>query len=159
LLNTPQRPWHWAALQWAAYDGGYVSSGLSLLLVALWYTARRRRERQQASVSQPELSRRARCGGLIHCLGRSALGMAACCLLVYLAVAPAVLRAVENDYQRKMAYVRDPRAYYAKVAEAEAAIRSDPAAIEEIRAGVAQTIAFEEFKKEEFADEESTTDP
>lgn len=156
VLKAPQRPWRWAALQWTAYGGLYVSPGLSLLLVGLWYAARRRRERRQASVSQPELSRRARWGGLTRCLGRSALAMAACCLLVYLAVAPAVLRTVENDYRRKMAYVRDPQAYSEKVRQAEAAIRADPAAMKEIRAQVAAEKAMYEDPS---TDEESETNP
>ena len=156
VLKAPQRPWRWAALQWAAYGGLYVSPGLSLLLVALWCTARRRREHRHKPPCDARPARRARCGGLLHCLGRSALGMAACCLLVYLAVAPAVLRAVENDYQHKMAYVRDPQAYWAKVRQAEAAIRADPAAMKEIRAVVAQQIAVYE---DQSTDEESETDP
>ncbi len=137
FLNTPQRPWHWAALQWTAYAGGYVSAGLSLLLVGTWYRARHRRDRRHLSAEDCSPSRRASWGGLLHCLARSALAMAACCLLVYLALAPAVLRAVEKDYQRKIAYVRDPRAYSEKIRKAEAAIRNDPAAMEEIRAQVA----------------------
>lgn len=156
LVNSPQRPWHWAALQWTAYAGHYVSPGLSLLLVGLWYTARRRRERWQAAPFDQSPGRRDRWGGLIRCLGRSALGMAACCLLVYLAVAPVVLRAVEDDYQRKMTHVRDPRTYWAKIRDAEATIRADPAAMKEIRANVAWEL---DRYEEQSNDEESEADP
>jgi len=136
LLNATQLPWRWATLQWAAYAGEYVSPALSLLLVGLWYAARRRGEGRQAAPGEQSPSRRARWGGLIGCLGRSALGMAACCLLLSLAITPAVIRAIEDDYQRKMSHLRDPLAYWTKVRQAEAAIRSDPAAMEEIRVNV-----------------------
>jgi hypothetical protein len=85
--------------------------------------------------------------------------MAACCLLVYLLVVPSVLRTIESDYQSKMEYVRDPQAYYTRLAEAEVATRSDPAAMQQIQTSVAQTIAFEESAQEQAADEGSTTDP
>lgn len=156
VLKPPQRPWRWAALQWAAYGGLYVSPGLSLLLVGLWYTARRRREPQHARPGERNPGRTARWGGLLRCLARSALAMAACCLLVYLTVAPAVLRNVEKDYQREIAYVRNPQAYWAKVRQTEATIRNDPAAMKEIRDRVAELMAIDEHPS---TDDPSETDP
>jgi hypothetical protein len=148
--------WRWALWQWDQYAGVYLSPGLSLLLVGLWYAARRGGELRQAPSGQAVGGRRRRWGGLLGCLARSAVAMAACCLLIHLVAAPATVRTVEDDYQRIMAYVRDPGSYWEKVRQTEAAVRADAAAMEDIRASVAQTLAFEELAEEELREEEST---
>ena len=46
-------------------------------------------------------------------------------MLVYLALAPFVVQSVENAYQTRMAYVRNPQAYYDAMNKAIAEVRAD----------------------------------
>ena len=79
----------------------------------------------------------------MECVARSALAMAACCLLIYLAVTPGVLRVAETNYHDKMAYLHNPEGYRAKIRAAAAAIEADPEAMARIRAEVIDEIREE----------------
>lgn len=128
----------WAVLQWLFYRGVYVTPGASLAAVACWFTFRWFRYGAKDG-SESWLSRTRRfLVGMLACVTRSASALAACSLLVYLVVAPGVLIEAETAYQADMAYARAPEEHQTKVHETMARIRSDPVAMEEIRAKVAE---------------------
>lgn len=110
--------------QWNAHAGMYVTVDAALVAVGLWYAIRAR---------DGDASWRARWAGLFRCVGNSALGAAACCLLIYLTLAPAYVRAVEAVYQHRIDVVRQwpnhPAAAVARAGEIEA----DPARMESAR--------------------------
>ena len=150
--DLPKIRWRLALWEWRGRAGPFLSSLLALLLVVGWHTARRRQADRQSSPDIQRPSRRTRCGGQIHCLATSTLGMAAGCLLVYLATTPSAIVNIERNYQHKTAYLRDPETFTAEVVKTEAAVRSDPAAMTQIRACAAIVMSF-------IPDEPMTSEP
>jgi len=130
--------WQWAVLQWLFHRGAYVTPGASLAAVACWFTFRWLRYRAKDGSKSWLSQTRTFLVGLLACATRSASALAACSLLVYLVVAPGVVIEAETAYQANMAYARAPEEYEMKLHETMVRIRSDPEAMEEIRANVAE---------------------
>ena len=150
----------WVILQWGAYQGMYVSVALSLGLVALWERIRLRRA---GCGEEGQAGWRACWAATIHCVADSAAAMLVCCLLVYLALTPRVLRSVEAPYQQQLAHARDPKAYWAPFQREFDGILADSDRKEAIRADVKQEMAQEaaleaEREKAELLDDELELD-
>lgn len=124
-------------LNWMTWPLAYIAVTGALLLVVAWYAARFSRSTNadltQLLVSGP----RAKWGGCLRCVGRSALGLAICILAVHLATAPPVLRAVEENHQFEMSYTRAPDVYWARFRETVADIEADADLIRQFRTELA----------------------
>ncbi|MBW3539769.1 MAG: hypothetical protein KY476_05820 [Planctomycetes bacterium] len=135
-IQLEEGSWLWAVLQWFAHRGELVAAGLALATVACWAA---RREARADGRSLWQLLRngpRSRWAHVARRTGLSAAAVAICCLAAWLALMPAVIRAVESDYDDKMSYVRDPAGYQQPFWNIVAEIEADKAAMEEARAVV-----------------------
>ena len=112
--------WSWAAVQWLGYSGPYVSIAVSLALLGTSSASHSRPTQpgNAATKSRP-------LGGLFRSTGHSLLAAAIVWVLLYLALAPFVTRFIENNFQTRMAYLRNPQAYYDDLNKAIAEARVD----------------------------------
>lgn len=143
-VKANSSPWQWATLQWLAFGGVYIGLAGSLLLVALWYAVRRARRSSQSVSSYWRSRDGARWAGLLGCLGRSAGTAALCCLLVYLALTPGLLRSIDRTYQQRMAYVRNPEQYWVSFRAEMEQVRADPILMQQFRDAVKEEMAVSE---------------
>jgi hypothetical protein len=135
-VKANSSPWQWATLQWFAFGGVYVGLAGSLLSVALWYAVRRARRSSQSVSSYWRSRDGARWAGLLGCLGRSAGTAALCCLLVYLALTPGLLRSIDRTYQQRMAHARNPEQYWVSFRAEMEQVRADPILMQKFRDAV-----------------------
>ena len=87
--------------------------------------ALRKARKTRRKTETPIPNRRRRVGSLLGTLGRPALAVSVLLLIVYLSLAPGVLQQIEDDFQQKMAFARDPETYWAEVEQAVQSVRSD----------------------------------
>ena len=149
--------WGWVVVQWSAYAGMYVGLAASLLLVAAWQWARLGRAACGEERSGRRSAWKARWGATVRSVARSAATVAACFLFVYLALTPTVLESVDADHQQKMAYARDPGAYWANLRQEVDQLQPDPDSMQELRRQVEADLARE--AELEAAIEQQATDP
>jgi len=149
--------WGWVVVQWSAYAGMYVGLAASLLLVAAWQWARLGRAACGEERSGRRSAWKARWGATVRSVARSAATVAACFLFVYLALTPTVLESVDADHQQKMAYARDPGAYWANLRQEVDQLKPDPDSMQELRRQVEADLARE--AELEAAIEQQATDP
>lgn len=126
--------WAWAMFQWSEYKGGHLTLAIWIALLALFAIVKAKDSRQGAEVTP--FTARERCGIFAFMLGRSCAVLAALILMAYLVAAPEVVRTVENNFQRDMAFARDPDSYWAEVNEAVCKVRSNEKLMSELRASV-----------------------
>ncbi len=119
-IVTAYGTWAWAMIQWMGYHGAYVAIGLALVILTFWHHLRAGR----AGTGAPP-RKRDRWVSLLRCLGRSMLAVAIVWMFVYLAIAPSVVQSGEDAYQAKMAYLRNPQAYYDAMTKTMAEVRAD----------------------------------
>jgi hypothetical protein len=150
--------WGWVFWQWWAYSAIYVGLAVSLVLVAVWHVLRARRMRARAKGEGPHARASARLKATLACVSRSALAMAACWLLVSLAIAPSVLRSVDRDHQRNMKFFRNPEAYWAALRAEIARVEADSETMEAIRAEVEAQIASEMARAAARANDDAPSD-
>jgi hypothetical protein len=115
--------WYWAWLQWFAYRGAYLSAIFPLALVAAWQWLRSGGWKDRAGVLDPG-SRRARWRTTFRSVRNSAVTAAVVFLVLYVAVVPTYLGAAERDFQAKMAFYRDPQAWWENVHSTMVAIEA-----------------------------------
>ncbi|NQT35928.1 MAG: hypothetical protein HQ581_00475 [Planctomycetes bacterium] len=134
--------WGWAFMFWIGCAG--VSAGTigAFLIAGVWFSARHYKKHANGDPGMGGW--RAYCGGLLGCLGRSSLAAATVCLLIYLAIAPGVLRTIEDNHHWRTAFLADPPAHWAEFRDAVEAIEADPDQMAQIRAEVAEEIRIEE---------------
>jgi hypothetical protein len=142
-ITTQHGIWTWIMFQWSAYGGMYAGLAASLALVALWQLARFRRAGSGEDGEGRQAAWRARWAATIRCVARSAAAMLVCCLLLHLALTPRVVRAIDTVYQGQMAYVRDPKAYWASVQQEFDRMKADADRMEELRAQAELELAAE----------------
>lgn len=118
-------PWPWALLQWTAHQGQYVSLVVIAAFLGIWLL--QHSIRTEAEAEAPRVLSRLRhgCGRLAVVLSRSMLALAIVWLLVYLYLAPTICREIEQQYQQKMAYARNPQAHRARLAATIGQIRAE----------------------------------
>lgn len=123
--------WPWAVFQWTAYYGPYLTLVLwACLLVALHCRKMGRMQREEGA-RLPDL--RQRFSGLLRSLGRPALVMSALMLFAYLLLAPGILEQAEQEFQKQMAFARNPQTHWTAVAEAVQRVHSDEKTMGELR--------------------------
>jgi hypothetical protein len=115
---------YWAWLQWFAYRGPYLSAIFPLALVAVWQWLRSGGWKDQAGVLDLG-SRRTRWRTTFRSVRNSAVTAALVFLVLYVAVVPTYLGAAERDFQAKMAFYRDPQAWWENVNSTRAAIEAE----------------------------------
>jgi hypothetical protein len=112
--------WIWALWQWIEYQGPLVSVGIALALLVCWYQIRFRK-----IVSPSQENSRVRLKGLLVSVGRSMIVVAVGWLIVYLCITPSLIQSMEDDYQEKMSYIRNPRKYHDVITAAMDEVRAD----------------------------------
>jgi hypothetical protein len=122
-LFAADKTWFWALLQWIAYRGPYLT--LVLWAGAVVFAHRRKRKRVQRRAPEVDVEPRTRWYGVFRSLGWGAFAAATCALLVYLTAAPIVVRSIEREFQRKIAFARDPQSRWTKVEEAIRKVQSN----------------------------------
>lgn len=130
-ITTIYGPWPWAVFQWIAYYGPYLTLALWASLSAALY--RHKIGRMQRAEGEPFPPLRKRFGGFLRLLGRPVRVMATMMLVAYLLLAPHMLEQVEQEFQTKMAFARDPQDHWTKVAEAVQRVRSDEIMMSELQ--------------------------
>jgi len=119
----PEKRWFWAMIQWPAYHGHYLTVAVWAGFVVALYSLKVRKMRRQTVAAVWNLSKRL--GGLFRSLGKPALVLSALTLMTYFALAPTIVRHVEQEFQQKIAFARDPESHWTKVETAVRKIRSD----------------------------------
>ncbi len=119
----PDKRWFWAMLQWPAYHGHHLTVAVWAGFVMVLYSLKIRKRQWQAAATAWNL--RKRLGGLLRSLGKPALVLSAVMLMTYFALAPTVVRHVEQEFQQKIAFARDPDSHWTKVENAVRKIRSN----------------------------------
>ncbi|MCH7727628.1 MAG: hypothetical protein IH991_14265, partial [Planctomycetes bacterium] len=130
----------WLMLQWILYHGISIAASAAVFVAILWHAIRQKKNSNTSSRSRLARVRRW-FGNAFAVGGRSALTISLCCLLVYLALVPTVVRAFEEHHESAMALARDPKQAWAPFVEALNDIRSDKQLMDEIRADVDNAIA------------------
>ena len=145
VLKLEKGSWSWAAVQWFAGGGPYAGPLLSLLLVGLWYTLRAARRAEQSTLRNWTERYRARFGGLLRCLGHSAASVGCLFLIVYLGIAPEVVRDSQADYQYRIDYLNRENHQWQGARALIAELRTDPTIVTELRAVIEdENLAAEE---------------
>ncbi len=122
-LKTDRGTWLWAAIQWFAYNGVYVGLASSLVMIGIWFARRSAKASGESVLRYYRHSIRSRGSHLLRCVASSALAMATCWLIVYLATVPETIRASESQFQYKMQYCRTPELHWDEIQSARARIR------------------------------------
>lgn len=111
-LRVQDGEWSWAFVQWVVHWGPAITIAGSLLLLMLWCLLRLARQQGHGFFQCWRSLDRANVARVPRTLGSSAVWAGVCCLLVWLCVAPSVLRATEAWHQARMTYLRDPARYW-----------------------------------------------
>jgi len=119
----PDKRWLWAMLQWPAYHGHYLTVAVWAGFVMALYSLKVRTTRRQTAATAWNL--RERLGGLFRSLGKPALVLSALALMTYLALAPTIVTHVEQEFQQKIAFARNPDSHWTKVENAVRKVRSN----------------------------------
>jgi len=138
LTSTPieKGTWEWAVLQWFAYGGVVIGLFSSLLLLGVWTMWSTARQAGVNPIAYWSREFRTRWSSLFRVLAGVSIVAAFCAFLIYVAVAPQVVRAVEEDFQYKMQYCRNPQSHYEKIREAQAEVQASPERMKQIRVEV-----------------------
>ena len=123
VITASYGKWIWAVFEWVAYYGPYLTVALWAGLLMALQSRRMRRAYRQTGSPLPGLRTRLR--WLFRPIGRPALATAALVMIAYLLLAPANLDRIEQDFQRAMAFARNPQSYWAEVEEAVQKVRAD----------------------------------
>ena len=147
VFETQVKPqygvWWWALFQVWAYRGNYVSLVVSLLLVGIWHLIRSARVRSEDILGYQPSQSNARWKGTIGCMSRSALTVAVCCAVIYLAIAPYTLRRIDLDFQQMMLYSREPEEYCDTIRKEVTQIKADSFRMQYFRTQVEEELAEE----------------
>jgi hypothetical protein len=127
----PQGPWLMTALHWVSYHGQYATLGLWTLFAALVLHRRIRRANPESASTGERL--RDRIGTLASTMSRCSLLLALAILAIYLFLAPAAIDKVESEFQRQIAFSREPDEHWRKVHQAIERVRSDPERMKSLR--------------------------
>ncbi len=127
--------------QWTAYGGAYLTIVIWGIAIAVWLRRKLRRARQDGDMAH--ISRRDILAAVGRSLARPALILSALVLAIYLALVPHEIEAIEQEFQTRMAFARDPAAHWAKVERAVEQVRSDPEEMDLLRDIVRQEMAEE----------------
>jgi len=131
-LSQSHADWAWPVAQWFYHGGPYWAVGLALTLLGCWFWIRSTRANRKTAESdrRPRLAcRRVFWAALLRCLARSSWGMAVVQLIVFLAVAPDMVRLAENNYQNTMRWARDAESHCEAVQVEVDKIERDQAAM------------------------------
>ncbi len=130
----PLGNWLWAVLQWCAYYGHFLTVAIwaGMIAVLLWLKVRS--VPQDFNGVTPTCLERM--GALCRSLGRPSLLMAALTLVLYLFFLPGVVDAVEQEFQSKMSFARNPNEHWSKVEQAVQKVRSNGVMMEQLMESV-----------------------
>lgn len=130
------------ALEWLAYHGPYLALAFwaAILLIVAWVRLRKLEPGDGGAITRIG----SYCGIYFRLVASSSVWLFFLSLMIYLALAPSVLRLVESDYQWRMSFVRHPQMHVDRTKAAVEAIRSDTPQMAELREQVAASIARED---------------
>jgi hypothetical protein len=126
----------WVLLQWSAYYGQYLTLGFWGALVAVWLRFRPRRTGTRGAGSFRE-----GLGMWTRQIGRASLVLSALALAAYLALAPSIVLQVEQQFQEKMAFARNPDEHWRRADLALHAVQNNARRVAELRAQVQSEMA------------------
>jgi hypothetical protein len=118
----------WVLLQWSAYEGPCLTIGLWAMFVALWLRFRPRQTGTPGAGSYRE-----GLGAWTRQIGRASLVLSALCLATYLALAPSIVLQVEQNFQEKMAFARNPDEHWRRADLALQAVQNNARRVAELR--------------------------
>lgn len=104
--------WQWALFQWFLWEGITIAAIAATFILAIWYAMRGVRKQEPSVGTIRRICNRAYLSGMLRTIGQSSLVMASILIITWLWLVPAQLNLVEDAYQVRMNYVRDPAKYY-----------------------------------------------
>jgi hypothetical protein len=134
--NIPSGSWPLVLLQWSLYSGPLWGAFASITLIAIWFALRSAHRAGERFFNFWTRQIRIRWTTLARYAAKSAAGAAAVWLLLYLLVAPTVIRTVEDEFQYRMRPIRNPADHMALIAAARAEILASPDQVKAIRQSV-----------------------
>lgn len=138
-LGSALRPgalWLWAVLQWTAYYGQYLT-------IVLWatITAVLLRFKVRSTNGGLSLTFGDHMGAWSRSFGHACLTLSVQTLIVYLTFTPTLIADVEQEFQDKMAFARQPSTHWSAVVRAVQHVQSNPERMKQLRAAVKAEIA------------------
>jgi hypothetical protein len=124
----------WAALQWSAYQGPYLT--LVLWAAILGGVIDYQRRRTESNGSDRAVAPRDRLAAWSASVARGALALAALALIAYLICAPTALDEIEREYQVSMTSAGRPSNGERAIESAILNVESNPLLMEELKAEV-----------------------
>jgi hypothetical protein len=104
--------WQWAVFQWFLWEGITITALSATFILAVWYAMHGIRKQEPSNGTIRRIYNRAYLSGMLRTIGQSSLVMASILIIIWLWLIPAQLNLVEDAYQVRMNYVRDPAKYY-----------------------------------------------
>ncbi|MEX2316801.1 MAG: hypothetical protein WD669_06595 [Pirellulales bacterium] len=123
----------WAAMQWSLHTGPLRSTAFAASIIALWFAWRTARHSNERFINYWTRDIQIRWAMLARYMTKSALAAAAVWLLIFFLAAPSVIRAVEDEFQYRMQYARNPAEHIKQLEAARAEILASPAEMKAIR--------------------------
>jgi hypothetical protein len=131
--------WTWVMVQWSLYSGPLRTAFAAIALIAVWFARRSALQSGEHLFNYWTSNIFTRWTTLARYVAKSAAGAAAVGLLLYLLVAPTVIRTVEDEFQYRMRYARNPAEHMERIAAARAEILATPSEVEAIRQQLGQS--------------------
>ena len=101
-----------AIVYWLSADGPLLSIALSILIAALWFCLLCARSASTGVIHDWTHGLRARISALLRCLAKSCAGIGLLAVIVWLWLAPSIVRQAGTFYHNRTEYFRDPDRYY-----------------------------------------------
>ena len=143
----PDASWLWAALQWTAYYGQYLTVVVWAAIVAFLLHVKLRRYHARTGGVAPAF--RNFLGAWIRSQGHACLTLSALVTILYLSFAPAVLAEADRHFQENIAFARKPSDHWSKVQRAVERVRADQELIDQLRGKAVTEIAEERSSESE----------
>lgn len=128
-MDLESAKWTWAFVQWLIHDGAIWTPLIAVAGLLLWYAIRRARRLDGGMWCMLRLEKRASIRLSGKAASRSCLACALVFFLLYLAVAPTVMRQTETCYQVHRERMMDPARTWQEIADACNQIETSPAPV------------------------------
>jgi hypothetical protein len=126
--------WLWVTLQWTFYSAQYVTLAVWAAIMAIFLRLRQLSTLEAAGVPAPSFRKWFR--GWMRSLGTAFLTLSVAVMLLYLCLITKVMNDVDVEFQQRMAFARNPDAFWSAVDNAVQDVRANAELMTQIEAMV-----------------------